>query len=162
LNTWPPGHNPILTLLNEELGAVMQVRKSQVDVLVSAFAQFGFPSTSIRVIGSVRQGRVDQSFTVVNGAEVIFSSTRQELQRLWSETSYHMQSIRDDASSAREEFDLIEDASYRGLYFDLTYKHSPSRSLSRRPKVAILREQGVNGHMEMAWSFTAAGFDAVD
>jgi len=73
-----------------------------------------------------------------------------------------MQAIRDDAAGAKQEFDLIQDDTHHGLYYDLTFSYEPSRDLFRRPKVAILREQGVNGHMEMAWAFTAAGFDAVD
>jgi len=73
-----------------------------------------------------------------------------------------MQTIRDDPTAAQEEFDLIKDDFHRGLFFDLTFQYSPSRNLFRRPKVAILREQGVNGQVEMAWAFTAAGFDAVD
>ena len=73
-----------------------------------------------------------------------------------------MQSLRDSPTAAKEEFDLIQDESHKGLFYDLIFQHSPSRDLFRRPKVAILREQGVNGHAEMAWAFTAAGFDAVD
>ena len=73
-----------------------------------------------------------------------------------------MQSLRDEPGGANEEFDLITDPNHRGLCYDLTFSFEASRDLLRRPKVAILREQGVNGHVEMAWAFTAAGFDAVD
>jgi phosphoribosylformylglycinamidine synthase len=154
--------DPISTLFNEELGAVLQVRQSQLAQLVSAFTSAGFPSTSVHVLGRVNTSSTDDAFTIIHDSAPIFSSTRQELQQAWAETSYRMQSLRDDPTAATEEFELIKDSSHKGLFYDLTFRYSPSRSLFRRPKVAILREQGVNGHMEMAWAFTAAGFDAVD
>jgi phosphoribosylformylglycinamidine synthase len=93
---------------------------------------------------------------------MIFAGHRADLQQYWAETSYRMQTIRDDAAAAKGEFDLIQDENHNGLYYDLTFTYKLSRDLFRRPKVALLREQGVNGHIEMAWSFTEAGFDAVD
>ena len=154
--------DPVSTLFNEELGGVMQIRRAQLSHLMSAFVNTGFPSTSIHAIGRVNEDPADQTFRIIYRSTSIFSCTRQDLQEAWAETSYKMQCIRDDPTAAREEFDLIKDVSHRGLFFDLTFQYSPSRSLFRRPKVAILREQGVNGQMEMAWAFTAAGFDAVD
>jgi phosphoribosylformylglycinamidine synthase len=129
---------------------------------MSSFVDVGFPSTSIHVIARVSDSSDDQTFSIIYDSTTIFSSTRQELQQAWAETSYQMQSARDNPSAAREEFDLIRDESHRGLFFDLKFQYQPSRSLFRRPKVAVLREQGVNGQLEMAWAFTAAGFDAVD
>ncbi|KIM75686.1 hypothetical protein PILCRDRAFT_826988 [Piloderma croceum F 1598] len=154
--------DPISTLFNEELGGVMQIRRAQLSHLMSVFVNTGFPSTSIHAIGRVNEDPANQTFRIIYHSASIFSSTRQDLQQAWAETSYKMQCIRDDPNAAREEFDLIKDESHRGLFFDLTFQYSPSRSLFRRPKVAILREQGVNGQVEMAWAFTAAGFDAVD
>ncbi|KAG1752840.1 hypothetical protein EDB19DRAFT_1670092 [Suillus lakei] len=101
------------------------------------FVDVGFPSTSIHVIGRVNIDHSDQLFAINHESK--------ELQQAWAETSY-----------PRQEFDLIKDHTHMGLFYDLTF------DLSSRPKVAILREQGVNGHVEMAWAFTAAGFDAVD
>ncbi|KAF5335622.1 hypothetical protein D9758_014809 [Tetrapyrgos nigripes] len=154
--------DPIATLFNEELGAVVQVRQSDLSKLMSTFVNAGFPSTLIHAIGRVNDSADKQSFTVIHNNEVIYSNTRQGLQKAWAETSFKMQSLRDNAISAQEEFDLISDDSHTGLFYDLTFTPSPVRSLFRRPKVAILREQGVNGQIEMAWAFTAAGFDAVD
>lgn len=154
--------DPISALFNEELGAVLQVRRSQLGQLMSAFVNVGFPSTSIHAIGQVHDDPANQLFNIIYDSASIFSGTRQELQQAWAETSFKMQSLRDNPASAKEEFDLIKDESHKGLFYDLTFQYSPSRNLSRRPKVAILREQGVNGHAEMAWAFTAAGFDAVD
>lgn len=154
--------NPISTLFNEELGAVVQVRQSQLNKLMTMFVDAGFPSTSIHAIGSVNRSAEDQQINIIQNATAIYSGTRAELQKIWSETSYRMQVLRDNPVSAQEEFDLIEDHSHQGLFFDLTFSYLPMRDVFRRPKVAILREQGVNGQVEMAWAFTAAGFDAVD
>ena len=154
--------SPIETLFNEELGAVMQVRELQVSRLVEVFLAHGFESTSIHAIGKVLPSSEEQSFTILHGGDVLFSRTRAVLQQLWAETSFRMQSLRDDPDCAAEEFALISDTTHQGLSYHLTFTPTPSRPLFRRPKVAILREQGVNGHTEMAWAFTGAGFDAVD
>ncbi|KAI9455246.1 CobB/CobQ-like glutamine amidotransferase domain-containing protein [Lactarius psammicola] len=154
---------PVEVLFNEELGAVVQVQQSRVARLVEVFVAHGFESTSIHAIGKVLPDPKDQSFTVVHQGNVVFSSTRAVLQQLWAETSFQMQSLRDDPDCAAEEFALIADETHaEGLRYDLTFTPTVNWPLFRRPKVAILREQGVNGHVEMAWAFTAAGFDAVD
>ncbi|KAH9969308.1 PurM, N-terminal-like protein [Lactifluus volemus] len=127
--------SPIETLFNEEL-------ESQLARLVQVFIAHGFASTSIHVIGKV-----------VYGGNVIFSSARSILQQLWADTSFQMQSLRDDPECAAEEFALIADEAHSGLTFNLTFTPRPSRPLLHRPK-------GVNGQAEMAWAFTAAGFDA--
>ncbi|KAG2135460.1 CobB/CobQ-like glutamine amidotransferase domain-containing protein [Suillus clintonianus] len=164
LDTLHSASDPVATLFNEELGAVVQVRESHLSKLMSEFVDVGFPSTSIHVIGRVNIDPSDQLFAINHESKVLFSSTRHELQQAWAETSFRMQSLRDNPIGARQEFDLIKDHTHKGLFYDLAFEYapSPSRSLSSRPKVAILREQGVNGHVEMAWAFTAAGFDAVD
>ncbi|KAH9949075.1 CobB/CobQ-like glutamine amidotransferase domain-containing protein [Amylocystis lapponica] len=154
--------DPISALFNEELGAVVQIRQSDVARLLNVFVEAGFPSSSIYTIGQVNEDPADQTFTILHGSATIFGSTRQELQQAWAETSYKMQSLRDNPVGAKQEFDLIADSSHTGLYYDLTFTPQPSAGLSTRPRVAILREQGVNGQTEMAWAFTAAGFDAVD
>ncbi|KAG5635352.1 hypothetical protein H0H81_011631 [Sphagnurus paluster] len=162
LDSLHSSQDPISTLFNEELGAVMQIQQSQLPELVSAFVNAGFPSTSIHAIGRVNASPKDQTITVIHGAQPILSTTRGDLQEMWSETSYKMQTIRDDPVCAQEEFSLIKDESHKGIFYDLTFSYAPARDLFHRPKVAILREQGVNGQVEMAWAFTAAGFDAVD
>ncbi|KAH0828018.1 phosphoribosylformylglycinamidine synthase [Lanmaoa asiatica] len=154
----------IATLFNEELGAVIQVRKHAVDELKSAFASAGFPATSIFEIGNVNEDPTNQAFVIRENSSMLFSRTRGQLQEIWSETSFRMQSLRDYPTAAKQEFSLISDPGYRGIFYQLTFAYNipPFRDLTHRPKVAILREQGVNGHVEMAWAFTAAGFDAVD
>ncbi|KAF9227181.1 phosphoribosylformylglycinamidin [Gyrodon lividus] len=159
-----PSDDAIATLFNEELGAVMQVRTSEIDELRTTFDKAGFLIASIFEIGRVNEDPSNQSFTISRGSSVLFSCTRGELQEVWSETSFEMQRLRDNPIAAQQEFSLIKDEDYKGLYYNLTFSYtpSPSHGLTQRPKVAILREQGVNGHVEMAWAFTEAGFDAID
>ncbi|KIP04614.1 hypothetical protein PHLGIDRAFT_75654 [Phlebiopsis gigantea 11061_1 CR5-6] len=153
------GQDYIPLLFNEELGVVMQIRESDFGTLRTEFSKSGFRESVIYPIGHITN---DQKVSVSYNSEVIFSSSRSALQEAWAETSYKMQLLRDDPQGAKEEFALIKDASHTGIFFDLSFIPQQSRSLFRRPKVAILREQGVNGQIEMGWAFTAAGFDAVD
>ncbi|TFY61880.1 hypothetical protein EVJ58_g4229 [Rhodofomes roseus] len=150
----------VAALFNEELGAVVQIRASDHDRLVGVFSEAGFPAKHIRRVGQVKS-LGDQSFTIVHNDEALYSSSRPALQQAWAETSFRMQSLRDDPKGATQEYDLIADT-HTGLSYDLTFTPEPSKHLSHRPRVAILREQGVNGQTEMAWAFTAAGFEAVD
>ncbi|KAI0645991.1 phosphoribosylformylglycinamidin [Trametes meyenii] len=149
----------ISALFNEELGAVLQVRQSDAARVIEFFALHGFPQASVHIIGQVT---TDESISFSAGPREVFNSTRSHLQAAWAETSYRMQTLRDDPEGAKEEFSLIQSPEHKGLFYDLTFTYQPSRNLFRRPKVAILREQGVNGQVEMAWAFAAAGFDAVD
>ena len=155
-------HDPTSALFNEELGAVVQIRPGDFDTFTRVFEEAGFPPRNLRIIAQVDETSPNQRFTVNDGSSTIFSSTRAELQTVWAETSFKMQSLRDDPISAQQEFSLIKDDSHHGLFYNLSFKSEPPRTFTVRPKVAILREQGVNGHVEMAWSFTEAGFLAVD
>jgi len=149
-------------LFNEELGALFQVRTADLAAFTQAFVKAGFPTRYIHSLGSVT-GRDNQAVTVIQGGNAIFSSTRGALQQAWAETSFRMQSIRDEPVGAKQEFDAILDDKDPGIIYDIKFDFLPD--VPRRegaPKVAILREQGVNGHIEMAWSFHAAGFDALD
>ena len=96
--------------------------------------------------------------------EVILRADRVELQRAWSETSYRMQALRDNPRTAREEFDAILDRDDPGLNCRLTFdpNNAPAALSGAKPRVAVLREQGVNSQFEMAAAFMRAGFDAGD
>ena len=157
------GSDYIASLFNEELGAVMQVKTSDLAAFTDAFVKAGFPTPHIHVIGKVL-GRKDQSVTLIHQSEAVYTSTRGALQQLWAETSYKMQSMRDDPNGAKEEFDAILNDDDEGIVFDV--RANPLPLVPHRgadaPRVAILREQGVNGHIEMAWAFYAAGFTSVD
>lgn len=161
LDSIPGNDRPMAALFNEELGAVFQVRRADVTTLQAVFSAEGYPTSSIHAVGTVKSNS-DQSFTIIKNSAPFFSSTRSELQSIWAETSYQLQRIRDEPSCAEQEKSFIKDETHCGIFFDLTYSYIPTQVYSHRPKVAILREQGVNGQVEMAWAFTAAGFTAVD
>lgn len=167
----------IAALFNEELGAVMQVRRGDVKAVSQILLASGVPASAAKVIGKVTSD-ADEEIKLVSQGQVAFAASRAELQRIWGETSYRLQRERDEPESAKQEYDRIAvKAGQQGegrLEYALTYNPgdnilaslgappSPERPLLSRPKVAILREQGVNGHLEMAFAFHAAGFASVD
>ena len=150
-------------LFNEELGAVLQVRSDQFDAVKNGFEAAGL-SAEFRRLGVLnRSGRL---VVRAKGRE-IYSESGVTLQRAWSETTYHMQRLRDNPECAQEEFDRILDVADPGLHARLTF--DPAQDIAApfiakgvRPKIAILREQGVNGQIEMAAAFDRAGFESVD
>lgn len=156
-------------LFNEELGAVIQIGARHHDAVMAVLADAGLQQVS-HVIGSPNQrDQQDNRQDVIRlmcGNKVVFQEERAVLQRLWSETSFHMQKLRDHPECARQEFDRILDTDDPGLYAQLTFSLTDPvfvpNLLVSRPAVAVLREQGVNGHVEMAAAFDRAGFDAVD
>jgi phosphoribosylformylglycinamidine synthase len=153
----------LAALFCEELGAVMQVANKHVDEVVSAFAQTGLADDT-HVLGTVnRSGRL----IIQSGGEALFDAAGTELQRAWSETTFHMQRLRDNPQCAQQEYDHILDVRDPGLNADLAFDvdedvSAPFIATGVRPKIAILREQGVNGQIEMAAAFDRAGFTAVD
>lgn len=167
VDSFAASDSPIPTLFNEELGAVVQVRTNDVASVSKVFEAAGLPASFVKVIGKVRK---DEVISFEQKGHVFWESTRAALQSIWAETSYQMQLIRDNPVAAKEEYEAISRKEDPGLFYDLTYdpRDMPSLSpslaspLTDRPKVAILREQGVNGHIEMAWAFSAAGFLAID
>ncbi|MGZ9039213.1 MAG: phosphoribosylformylglycinamidine synthase subunit PurQ, partial [Burkholderiales bacterium] len=150
-------------LFNEELGAVIQIRKADVDAVRASCAAAGLADCA-RIIGRVTD---DARLTIVAHREGLYSASRVDLHRAWSETTYHMQRLRDHPECARQEYDRILDERDPGLHAALTFDPAeditaPFVASGARPRVAILREQGVNGQMEMAAAFERAGFAAVD
>ena len=156
------GKDPLAALFCEELGAVIQVRQSDLGAVIEQLTQAGL-ETAYRDIGVPDPtGTIKFSFK----GHTLFSSNRTHLQRCWSETSYRMRALRDNPECAKQEFDRILDGNDPGLNahisFDLNDDISAPYINSIRPKVAVLREQGVNGHVEMAAAFDQAGFDSID
>ncbi len=150
-------------LFNEELGAVIQIQCLHHHTVFQAFAGAGL-AENCYVIGKLNQ---TDEIQIIRNNLAIIQERRIDLQRAWSETSYHMQRIRDNPDCAQQEYDRILDSSDPGLHSRLTFNiHSdiafPSIQSHCRPKIAILREQGVNGQVEMAAAFDQAGFLAVD
>ena len=157
------GGDPIAALFNEELGAVLQVPRSRREGIIGALKQAGLVRHT-HIIGTITG---DEIVSVNHLGKEIFYDSRVNLQRAWSETTYHMQSLRDNPQCAQEEFDRILDTGDPGLSAKLTFDPedkiaAPYIGRGVRPRIAILREQGVNGQMEMAAAFDRAGFTAVD
>ena len=147
----------LAALFNEELGAVIQVDEQHVEQVMSCFESKGLD------IFSLGQPRFDNENIQVNcGQRNCYQSTRAKLQQLWSRTSYEMQKLRDNPDCADQEYQqiAIDDP---GLNQALTFAIEPvAVNVGAKPKIAILREQGVNGQMEMAAAFDHAGFQSVD
>lgn len=150
-------------LFNEELGAVIQVRHCDVEDVLSILREHEL-SHKTHLIGSIRSD--DEIIINVEG-DVVISDSRLNLQRHWAATSYQMQSLRDNSDCALQEFDALLDTDDPGLHASLSF--DPEESIvadliqtGKRPKIAILREQGVNGEIEMAAAFDHAGFTAID
>jgi len=150
-------------LFNEELGAVIQVRREDTGFVLQQFSAAGLGDHT-SVIGTVNQ---DDHIRYTFEGQSVISRPRADLQRLWAETSYRVQSLRDNADCAQEEFDNLLDSSDPGLHAELTFDlnddvSAPYINTGARPRVAVLREQGVNGQVEMAAAFDRAGFESVD
>ena len=156
------GDDHLAALFAEELGAVIQVRNTDLDAVLAALDQAGLGG-HVHALGTASQ---DARITLRDGPAVLFAGTRAELQSIWSETSYRMQALRDNPDCARQEYAAIADDADPGLSshlsFDVHEDVSAPYVMKSRPRVAILREQGVNGHVEMAAAFDRAGFTAVD
>ena len=150
-------------LFSEELGAVVQVEGQHFSALQALASDCGF-DRQLHVIGSLN---TDDQIRVSLGGDERFSAGRVELQRTWSTTSYHMQSLRDNSDCAQEEFDAILDATDPGLQSSLSFDlnediAAPYINVNARPRVAVLREQGVNSQQEMAAAFQRANFQPID
>lgn len=145
-------------LFSEELGGVIQVSDDELSTVTRTLEQQG--------LGWVELGPVEaiDQLTIYRDDEVILRRSRKDLQLAWSETTYRMQALRDNPETAREEYARLEDEDDPGLSPVLTFEtgEAPAIGGQHRPRVAILREQGVNSQNEMAASFLRAGFDAVD
>jgi phosphoribosylformylglycinamidine synthase len=157
------GDDSLAVLFSEELGAVLQVRNGDLAKVEALFAAAGLQAITHR-LGVVRSGQT-LLFTW-HGATLLQGNLQQWLQR-WSETSYRIQRLRDNPLCADQEFEALADPFDPGLSVSLTFDPAdniaaPFISKGARPRVAILREQGVNGQVEMAAAFDRAGFDAVD
>ena len=157
------GDDPMAALFCEELGAVVQIPAAQRAAVLQTLQQAGLGHCS-HVIGVVR---ADNELLLHHNGTPLLSARRSELRRHWSATSYRMQALRDDPDCAREAFDTLLDDQNPGLSasFDFKLDNNPAApylNLDSKPKVAILREQGVNGQIEMAAAFERAGFTAID
>ena len=156
------GDNALTALFNEELGALLQIRASDHDAVFTVLTELGLKDC-ISIVGEVTQ---QPQLTVSFKNNLIYTASRASLQAYWSEVSYRMQALRDNPDCALQQFKRISDDNDPGLHavlsFDINDDVTASSITSDRPKVAILREQGVNGHVEMAAAFDRAGFTSID
>lgn len=154
-----PGQAALAPLFAEEAGAVLQIRTQDVDAVESVFAQHGIAD----LLRSIGKPRDDKQFEIRMNGTTVFSECVAQLNRQWSELSWRMQKLRDDPVCATEEYDALLDASDPGMNVHVTFDpEAPFHVPAHRPPLAILREQGVNGHIEMAAAFDRAGFDCID
>ncbi|MFN3585927.1 MAG: phosphoribosylformylglycinamidine synthase [Moraxellaceae bacterium] len=148
-------------LFNEELGAVVQVRAGDSARILGTLSAAG--------LMALRIGRVvaTQRLVIRHDGEEVFAAARADLQQCWAESSYRLQALRDNPACAEQEFARIADDADRGLHAVLTFDPNadvaaPFISRGARPRMAVLREQGVNGQIEMAAAFERAGFESID
>ncbi|KAL9622483.1 MAG: hypothetical protein Q9160_003159 [Pyrenula sp. 1 TL-2023] len=174
----PSSPSILSTLFNEELGAVFQVRKKDETAFRSCFATCGPPPNLLYRIGRVSPTppTQKQNLTIYHGATLIYRAARSTLHHTWSHTSHHLQRLRDNPSCADAEHASLLSDSNPGLSYKLTYSASDrilpltsrflplitTNILNNRPSLAILREEGSNGHPEMAFAFHLAGFTCHD
>ena len=152
---------PLPALFAEELGAVIQVRASDAEAMVRTAQDAGLVAA---IVGTPVVG--DRVRIVRRGA-MLLDEARIDLHRAWSSTTHALQVLRDNPDAAEQEYARILDAGDPGLSPRLTFDPdedvaAPFIATGARPRVAILREQGVNGHVEMGAAFDRAGFDAYD
>ncbi len=157
----------LAALFNEELGVVLQVRAADRNAVLARLTDAGLAQSTF-VVGSLNQR---DEIRIVRNAKAIYAKPRAEVERAWAETSYQLQKRRDNPDCAQSEYDALLATADPGMKPALTFDKDDdlaapyiarSTVSGLRPKVAVLREQGVNSHVEMAAAFDRAGFEAHD
>jgi phosphoribosylformylglycinamidine synthase len=148
-------------LFNEELGAVIQVMSADTNAVLDQLNK-AMDNCAYRIATVTSSNEIN-----IKKDHIVFSDTRIHLHRMWSETTYHMQTLRDNPVCAQQEYDRILNDADQGikplLSFDINENiAAPYINTGVRPNMAILREQGVNGQTEMAAAFDRAGFNSID
>ena len=157
------GDNDLAVLFNEELGAVIQVSESELRAVREVLKAHDLLGLTYE-LGSVS---LEDRFEITRGSKKLLSEKRSELRGIWAELTHQMQRLRDNPECADQEFEAKKATDNKGLSAHLTYDvnediAAPYISKGVKPKVAVLREQGVNSHVEMAAAFDRAGFAAID
>ncbi|MDE2148831.1 MAG: phosphoribosylformylglycinamidine synthase [Gammaproteobacteria bacterium] len=148
---------PLSALFAEELGMVLQLRADHAAALCARARAAGL---AVHLIGAPL---AEPLLRIRSARAPVYEAPLHDLLALWARTSHRLAALRDDPDCAAEEYAALADRGDPGLQLHLTFAlDDPPAILSRRPEVAILREQGVNGQAEMAYAFDAAGFTAVD
>ena len=151
---------PLEILFNEELGAVIQVANDKLGQVRDLLENYGLAELTHK-IGEVVD---DKQLRIIRGGAEIYCAGIGELNRVWSELTYRMQALRDNPECALQEFDNLLDEDDPGINMQLTYAPdaAPAVTGNARPRMAVLREQGINGQIEMAAAFDRAGFESID
>ena len=157
------GDNDLAVLFNEELGAVIQVSECELSAVREVLKAYDLLGLTYE-LGSVS---LEDRFEITRGSKKLLSEKRSELRGIWAELTHQMQRLRDNPECADQEFEAKKATDNKGLSAHLTYDvnediAAPYISKGVKPKVAVLREQGVNSHVEMAAAFDRAGFAAID
>ena len=152
------GRDPLAALFCEEVGVVIQYRAEDEEAVYKVFAEQGIAD----LVHDVGQPVDDLHLRVCRDGDLVYEAPLLDLHAAWAELTYRMQTHRDDPDCAREEYEALADGQDPGLSFHLAHAVAPTIGGKARPRVAILREQGINGQVEMAAAFDAAACEAVD
>ncbi len=157
------GADALEILFAEELGAVIQVKTNTINKISQIIEKYRL-TDCFHPLGSIRQ---DDRIHISMGQQNLLDESLVELRRAWSATTYHLQKLRDNPHTAQQEYDSLLNNDKPALSSALTFAtdddiSAPFIKSGAKPRVAILREQGVNGQVEMAAAFNKAGFEAVD
>ncbi|MGY6028310.1 phosphoribosylformylglycinamidine synthase [Phytobacter sp. AG2a] len=157
------GSDRLAALFNEELGGVIQVRAADREAVEAVLAAKGL-ADCVHYLG---QATASDRFVIESAGQAVFSESRTTLRMWWAETTWQMQRLRDNPECADQEHEAKANDTDPGLNVKLSFDinediAAPYIATGARPKVAVLREQGVNSHVEMAAAFYRAGFDAID
>ena len=152
------GDDLLAALFCEEVGAVIQYRAEDAEAVYKVFEEQGIAD----LVHGVGQPIDGLHLRVRSGDDLVYDAPLLDLHEAWAELTYRMQAHRDDPDCAREEYEALADGQDPGLNFHLAHEVAPTIGGKARPRVAILREQGINGQVEMAAAFDAAACAAVD
>ena len=152
------GRDPLAALFCEEVGAVIQYRVEDEEAVCKVFEEQGIAD----LVHGVGQPVDDLHLRVRHRDDLVYDAPLLDLHATWAELTYRMQAHRDDPDCAREEYEALADSQDPGLNFHLAHEVAPTIGGKARPRVAVLREQGINGQVEMAAAFDAAACEAVD
>ena len=152
------GRDPLAALFCEEVGAVIQYRAEDEEAVYKVLEDQGIAD----LVHDVGQPVDDLHLRIRSGDDLVYDASLLDLHAAWAELTYRMQAHRDDPDCAREEYEALADGQDPGLNFHLAHEVAPTIGGKARPRVAVLREQGINGQVEMAAAFDAAACEAVD
>lgn len=165
INTLVNKKSILENLFNEEIGVILQISKDKIEKINEILKQYKLLDNSY-ILAELNK---DKKFNIYDNKELVFNKNIKDLGSIWSKNSYHISKLRDNPSCAEEEFSMWKTFDNDpGLNYFVPFDDSKNialpyiKSNSIKPKVAILREQGCNSHVEMAWAFDVCGFEAID